>query len=107
MKSRLYNADYTPLYIVEVTVSGREPEYGTPYTNEECHYFSNKEDARRAMMHFFKRERETYFQSEVKIGDDEIDLTVKGCEYGDSDKVCHFSLSCARMFNELPARYAD
>ena len=74
MKSRLYNADYTPLYIVEVTVSGNEPEYGTPYTNKERHYFSNKEDARRAMMHFFKWERESFYQGEVKIGDDEIYL---------------------------------
>lgn len=107
MKSRLYNADYTPLYIVEVTVSGNEPEYGTPYTNKERHYFSNKEDARRAMMHFFKWERESFYQCEVKIGDDEIYLTVKGCEYGGSNKVCHFLLSESYMFNELPPRYAD
>ena len=107
MKSRLYNADITPMYTVKVTVSGQEDEYGTPYTTSRYYKFLNKEDAKKAMMHFFKDEHERWYQNEVSIGSDEITLTVKGCEYEGGDKVCHFSIESDYMFNELPACYAD
>ena len=107
MKSRLYNADITPMYIVKVTVSGQDAEYGEPYTTSQSYKFSNEEDAKRAMMHFFKVEYERWYQNEVTIGTNEITLTVKGCEYEGGDKVCHFSVEWDYMFNELPACYAD
>lgn len=105
MKSRLYGVDVTPIYVVSVTIDKQDDEYGMPYTYKDKFYFSSKDDARRAMFKLLKEEQERCYQHEVKILDDVITMTVKGCEYDGGDKVCRFTVNQLCVFNELPSRF--
>lgn len=85
------------IYRVKMTHSGQEPEYGNDFNYEETvGIFTSYNDARRVMFAKLKSCTQTYFQNEVKIGDDYVSLAVRGCGYAGTDEFYSF-----RIINEV------